>query len=87
VAEALERDAHTIGDWMKAFQEQGPTGLEFVQTVGPPVLNPTEQAKLKAAIQVVPKVVGIEICNWNWKGVCACSSGGVLAMIWDVVVA
>ena len=36
VAEALERDAHTIGDWVAAFREQGPAGLGFEQTGGPP---------------------------------------------------
>lgn len=36
VAEALERDAHTIGDWVTAFREQGPAGLAFEQTGGPP---------------------------------------------------
>jgi len=36
VAEALERDAHTIGDWIEAFQEKGPAGLMFEQTGGPP---------------------------------------------------
>jgi transposase len=36
VAEALERDAHTIGDWVTAIREQGPAGLAFEQTGGPP---------------------------------------------------
>lgn len=36
VAEALERDAHTIGDWVKGFGQQGPAGLAFEQTGGPP---------------------------------------------------
>jgi transposase len=36
VAEALERDAHTIGDWVAGFREQGPAGLAFEQTGGPP---------------------------------------------------
>jgi transposase len=36
VAEALERDAHTIGDWVAAFRELGPAGLAFEQTGGPP---------------------------------------------------
>jgi len=36
VAEALERDAHTIGDWVGRFRRQGPTGLAFEQTGGPP---------------------------------------------------
>jgi transposase len=36
VAEALERDAHTIGGWIQAFQQKGPAGLAFEQTGGPP---------------------------------------------------
>lgn len=36
VAEALERDAHTIGDWREALVEKGPNGLAFEQTGGPP---------------------------------------------------
>jgi transposase len=36
VAEALERDAHTIGAWAEEFQEQGPAGLAFEQSGGPP---------------------------------------------------
>jgi transposase len=36
VADALERDAHTIGDWIEAFQQKGPAGLAFEQTGGPP---------------------------------------------------
>ena len=36
VAEALERDAHTIGDWLADFRRVGPTGLAFEQTGGSP---------------------------------------------------
>jgi transposase len=36
VAEALQRDAHTIGGWVKAFGEQGPTSLAFEQSGGAP---------------------------------------------------
>ena len=36
VADALERDAHTIGDWVEAFRQEGPAGLVFEQTGGPP---------------------------------------------------
>jgi transposase len=36
VAEALERDAHTIGDWVEGFRQNGPTGLAFEQTGGSP---------------------------------------------------
>jgi transposase len=36
VAEALERDAHTIGDWVADFERAGPAGMAFEQTGGPP---------------------------------------------------
>lgn len=36
VAEALERDAHTIGDWVEALRQKGPTGLAFEQSGGAP---------------------------------------------------
>lgn len=40
VAEALERDAHTIGDWLEAFRQKGPTVLAFEQSGGPPRPQP-----------------------------------------------
>lgn len=36
VAEALERDAHTVGDWLADFKQVGPAGLAFEQTGGSP---------------------------------------------------
>ena len=36
VADALERDAHTIGEWLAVFRERGPAGLTFEQTGGSP---------------------------------------------------
>ena len=36
VAEALERDAHTVGDWLADFRRAGPVGIAFEQTGGPP---------------------------------------------------
>ncbi len=35
VAEALERDAHTIGDWVEDFRQKGPAGLAFEEPGGP----------------------------------------------------
>ena len=40
VAEALERDAHTIGDWLEELRQKGPTGLAFEQRGGPPRPQP-----------------------------------------------
>jgi transposase len=36
VAEALERDAHTVGNWIERFRQEGPAGLVFEQSGGPP---------------------------------------------------
>jgi len=45
VAEALERDAHTIGDWVEDFRQKGPAGLTFEQTGGspPPSTRPSKR--------------------------------------------
>ncbi len=36
VAEVLERDPHTIGSWLAAFDRDGPAALAFTQTGGAP---------------------------------------------------
>ena len=36
VAEALERDAHTIGAWLADFRRAGPAGMTFEHSGGPP---------------------------------------------------
>jgi transposase len=36
VAAALDRDPHTVGAWLAAFEQAGPTALAFVQSGGPP---------------------------------------------------
>jgi transposase len=36
VAEALERDAHTIGEWLARFRAGGPDGLSVEQRGGSP---------------------------------------------------
>jgi len=36
VAEALERDAHTIGAWWDDLRQNGPGGLAFEQSGGSP---------------------------------------------------
>ena len=44
VAEALDRESHTIGEWLESFRQSGPKGLAFVQTGGPPPPS-TRQSK------------------------------------------
>jgi transposase len=36
VGEALERDPHTIGEWLAAFERGGPAALPFPHTGGSP---------------------------------------------------
>ncbi len=36
VAEALERDAHTIGEWAEELRKSGPARLAFEQSGGSP---------------------------------------------------
>jgi len=36
VADALDRDPHTIGQWLANFRQAGPRGLAFEQTGGSP---------------------------------------------------
>ena len=36
VARALERDPHTIGEWLSAFAQKGPSALAFEQSGGAP---------------------------------------------------
>ena len=68
VAEALERDAHTIGLLVRAFAEGGPKALVFEQSGGsPPALDGERRAALKAAVQGSPSQAGIDLSNWNWK--------------------
>jgi len=44
VAEALERDPHTIGEWMAGFRRAGPKGITFEQTGGSPPFS-TQNSK------------------------------------------
>ena len=44
VADALERDPHTIGEWLASFRQVGPTGLGFEHTGGsPPPSTPSSK--------------------------------------------
>jgi transposase len=36
VAEALGRDPHTVGAWLRAFEEGGPPAVAFERTGGSP---------------------------------------------------
>ena len=69
VAEALDREPHTIGNWLANFRRGGAQGLVFEQTGGspPPVLNRGQQNQLKSAVQNPPGEAGVELSNWNWK--------------------
>ena len=54
VAEALERDSHTIGDWLSSFRRAGAQGMVFEHTGSPPrperrATRPTEVRGAKSA--------------------------------------
>ena len=67
-AQALGRDPHTIGRWAADFGEGGPAALIFEQSGGPPpALGETQQAELKATVQELPAMVGIELANWTGR--------------------
>ena len=59
-AQALGRDAHTIGRWATAFSEGGPAALIFEHWGFPPVLGEEQQAEL---MQEMPDMSGIELAN------------------------
>ena len=67
-AQALGRDAHTIGRWATAFSEGGSGGPD-IRTVRwfSPALEEAQQAALSAAVQELPAKSGIVMANWNWK--------------------
>ena len=65
-AQALGRDAHTIGRWATAFSEGGPAALIFEQSGGsPPPSKEAQQAALSAAVQELPTKSGIVMANWT----------------------
>ena len=54
-AEALERDPHTIGRWLAAFGEGGPTALIFRAVRWcPPALEVAQQAALRGRCRSCP---------------------------------
>jgi transposase len=70
VAGALGRDPHTVGAWLRAFEQGGPPAVAFEQTGGAPLaLTADQQAALDAALESTPRAVRIELANWTWKAV------------------
>ena len=65
--QAQGRDPHTIGRWAAAFGEGGPAALMFEQPGGLPTLCETQQAELKAAVQELPAMTGIELADWTLR--------------------
>jgi hypothetical protein len=53
----------------KPFAKKVLRGWPSSRRVALPALNPAHQAELKAAVQTVPAAAGIELAQWNWKGV------------------
>ncbi|MCE2499739.1 MAG: winged helix-turn-helix domain-containing protein [Dehalococcoidia bacterium] len=63
VGRALERDAHTIGQWAV------PRGWFLSRVVVPPAVDVEQRAELKAVVQQLPSPAGIKLSNWNWQAV------------------
>ena len=59
VAEALERDAHTIGDWLEELRQEGPTGLAFEQSGGPPRPRPIATGDIEGGGADCPERGGV----------------------------
>ena len=69
-AQALGRDAHTIGRWAAAFGEGGPGSLDIRADRGsppPPRTWRDATGGVDGAVQELPEMSGIEMANWNWK--------------------
>ena len=76
VAEALERDAHTIGNWLAVLRDRGPAGLGFDQSDGPTAFDEQQQAQVKAAVQRSPREAGIDVGTGAGRW-CGSSSGAL----------
>ena len=64
-AQALGRDAHTIGRWAAAFGEGGPAAFIFEQT--PPSLGETQQAELTGqALPGYSPDFNADEAIWGW---------------------
>ena len=64
VGRALERDAHTVGQWARAFAEGGPKGLVFDQTGGSPRVGRGATSRVEgggAAITVAGRYPAVQL--------------------------
>ena len=66
-AEALGRDAHTIGRWATAFSEGGPAALIFEQSGGSPRPPRGTTGGVAGCGAEDSAKSGIVMANWNWK--------------------
>ena len=69
VARALERDAHTIGEWGRPSGRQERLLRLLLRPVAPPALQPEQQTVLKTALNGSPQQSGVPLANWTWCGV------------------
>ena len=67
VAEALGRDAHTIGRWVAVFGEGGPAAMAFEQSGGSPRDRRSAADRTEGSGAEFPAKVGLDLANWNWK--------------------
>ena len=72
-AQALGRDPHTIGPPRRAQEGRRlwrgwACRLDLRAVRGsPPTFDEAQQAELRAAVQELPAMAGIEQANWNWR--------------------
>jgi transposase len=69
IAQALDRDAHTIGHWIEALRQRGPVGLQSDGHGAPPALTADEQGPLTETVRAAPASAGIAVVRWSWKSV------------------
>ena len=61
------RSWHAIWLLAQGWTASGAAWIFEQSGVAPPALGGAQQAELKAAVQELPAMAGIELANWNWK--------------------
>src|SRR5438067_8752832 len=79
VADALERDPHTIGEWLSIFRQVGPAGLDFEHTGGSP------QPQQPTASRIESRRPGAAICRRDRAGGLELEGGAGVrpASVWE----
>lgn len=68
IADIVGRDYDTVLEWVKAYNENGLQGLNFVKPSGrPSSLAAEQQDEVKHMVQMSPRKLGLKFSNWNCK--------------------